>query len=507
MCTMRPAAALACLAFIALGCSAENATGPGADLRRFASVGSEPSPLVAAPLTDTKMTVSWVDHSPNEAGFEIHRSATPTGVFTLDATTAAKVTSYADGGLTPTTDYCYKVRAFRTNGGRATYSSFSNVACAKTYGPPESPHNVAAVPNEQERVILSWGAADGATGYSLERAAASAGPWIGIIVVHGAGRYVDSQRAAEQQVCYRVSATNSWGVTAATPACTVPPAMPTNPAVSAPLAGGLDVTWTDVSGFEDGYEVQRATADLTFAPIAFVARNTTLYHDTAATLDIRYWYRVRAMKDAGYTDFSGWVDGVDASAVPNAPVDVSVTTVGSSAVDLRWTEPSANGAGFRIERTANGGGWTTVASVPWTQTEFSDNPVAGDGQYCYRVIAFNGKGDSQASASDCAQPLKAPTDLVATSAGSSAVNLSWTDASAFESGYEIDQIECYGGSDYKSSCYVMATWVVAAGSTSYQVTGLAAGSAYTFAVYAMGTKNGNPYYSDGSNEVSVHTDP
>lgn len=506
--TLRSTAALALLAFAAFGCSADSTTGPGDGFLLLASIGSDPSPLTAATLSDTKVSVSWQDKSPNEQGFEVHRSSSgATGAFALVATTPAKSTAYTDGGLTPSTDYCYKVRAFRNNGGKPTYSAFSNVGCAKTFGPPAPPQNVSAVPNDLSRVIVSWSAAAGATGYSIERATSLAGDWMGIAGMQTAGPYVDSQRAAEQQVCYRVSASNTWGITAGTPDCTVPPAVPTNPAVAASPAGGLDLTWTDASAVEDGYEVQRATADLQFTTVAVVPRNTTLYHDAAATPDVRYWYRIRATKDGGYTDFSGWADGVNASTTPDAPTEVSANAIGSSSVAIGWTETSANGAGFRIERSTNGGPWMTAATLPWSQSNFDDNTVAADDEHCYRVVAFNGKGDSPASPVDCARPIKAATDLVATSAGSSAIDLTWTDASAFETGYQVVQIACYGGYYYYNYCYTVAAWDLPAGSSQYRVTGLSAGSLYTFAVYAIGTKNGSVYASDESNEASASTDP
>src|SRR5207247_2530121 len=63
-----------------------------------------PSSLNAVAVSDSQVNVSWQDNSPNETGFEIHRSTNgPSGTFTLMATTAAGVTSRADAGLNPST--------------------------------------------------------------------------------------------------------------------------------------------------------------------------------------------------------------------------------------------------------------------------------------------------------------------------------------------------------------------------------------------------------------------
>src|SRR3989442_5479899 len=73
-----------------------------------------PSSLNAVAVSDSQVNVSWQDNSPNETGFEIHRSTSgPNGTFSLIGTTAAGVTSRADTVLTASTQYCYKVSAFK----------------------------------------------------------------------------------------------------------------------------------------------------------------------------------------------------------------------------------------------------------------------------------------------------------------------------------------------------------------------------------------------------------
>src|SRR5207249_10238837 len=73
----------------------------------------------AAPVSKSRIDVSWRDNSTNETGFEVHRSTTgPSGAFILLTTTGANVTSSSDVGLSALTQYCYKVRAFKTTGAK-----------------------------------------------------------------------------------------------------------------------------------------------------------------------------------------------------------------------------------------------------------------------------------------------------------------------------------------------------------------------------------------------------
>jgi hypothetical protein len=113
------------------------------------------SSITATPISGTQIDVVWPDNSRNEAGFEVHRSSPGVG-FTLRASTDPNVTSYRDEGLTPTTQYCYKVRSFKITGRKPTYSTFSEVACATTPNPPAPASDATAVPQNSHVVDIRW---------------------------------------------------------------------------------------------------------------------------------------------------------------------------------------------------------------------------------------------------------------------------------------------------------------------------------------------------------------
>ena len=79
--------------------------------------------------TTAGMTLTWMDNSTNETGFEIYRS-TDNITFTKIATTSANATSYTASGLTISTLYYWKVDAVNSNGSSAqtTTSSLSTTA-------------------------------------------------------------------------------------------------------------------------------------------------------------------------------------------------------------------------------------------------------------------------------------------------------------------------------------------------------------------------------------------
>ncbi len=75
-------------------------------------------------LDSNKVKLTWSDRSDNESGFQIYRSASLQGTYSLITTTAANVTNFIDSGLTSNTRYYYQVNAINAN----ETSGYSNIA-------------------------------------------------------------------------------------------------------------------------------------------------------------------------------------------------------------------------------------------------------------------------------------------------------------------------------------------------------------------------------------------
>ena len=88
-----------------------------------------PSDCAATATTNDRIDLDWADNSLNEFSFEIERSTSgPMGPFAPLATVGANVTSYPNTGLTPASEYCYRVRAVNDAGA----SDWCDVSCATT---------------------------------------------------------------------------------------------------------------------------------------------------------------------------------------------------------------------------------------------------------------------------------------------------------------------------------------------------------------------------------------
>lgn len=438
-----------------VGCDRAEPLAP--DFRASTSNGSgpnvnAPSGTSAVAISYSAINISWRDNSSNETGFEIQRSATgANGAFTLLATTAAGVGSYGDAGLSPLTAYCYRVSAFRLTGGKKSYSAFSNVACATTPAAPvpAAPSAAHAAPQQGRWIIVTWtDNSTNETGFRVERAPASTGPWTSVSTpVQNTTALNDFAFGAEEQtVCYRVFATNSFGDSPASNVqCTAVPAWPTNLAATVRGDGSVDLTWTDNSAVEDGFQVWRASGG-TQSVVATLPANTTGYHDTGLTPNVMYGYQVRATKDGGTSDNSNFVQVVFATTPPAAPANLGVQPTSSSSVYGLWFDQSTNEAGFRVERSMNGGAsWMTAATTGTDEYYFVEAGLSAEQQACYRVFAFNSLGDSPPSNTACTTPPAAPTDLTVTAVDAISVDLTWTDNSAVEDGYEVWAYDGYDG--------------------------------------------------------------
>jgi subtilisin family serine protease len=71
-----------------------------------------PGNLLASSISSSQINLSWTDNSSNETGFKIERKTDSGGTYTEIATTGADVTSYNDTGLSASTTYSYRVRAY-----------------------------------------------------------------------------------------------------------------------------------------------------------------------------------------------------------------------------------------------------------------------------------------------------------------------------------------------------------------------------------------------------------
>jgi DUF5010 C-terminal domain/Fibronectin type III domain len=94
------------------------------------SVPPAPSGLAATAPSGSQINLSWTDNANNEDDVRIERKTGSGGTWAEIATVGANVTTWSNTGLTASTQYFYRLRAYNTTG----YSAYSNEASATTPG-------------------------------------------------------------------------------------------------------------------------------------------------------------------------------------------------------------------------------------------------------------------------------------------------------------------------------------------------------------------------------------
>lgn len=131
-----------------------------------------PSGLTASPASTSQINLSWTGSTDSGgsglAGYKIERcSGSGCSVFVQVALSSA--TSYSDAGLSPSTSYTYRVRAY-DNALPVNNSGYSNTASATTFTPPDttSPTTpfLSGSPFGPTQIDLSWTASTDASGIS-----------------------------------------------------------------------------------------------------------------------------------------------------------------------------------------------------------------------------------------------------------------------------------------------------------------------------------------------------
>lgn len=491
---LRRSVAAPLLLLLVAGCDSELPLAPSFDVSKGVA-GGAPTNLTASAASYHQIWLAWQDNSTNEDGWEVWRSTTgPTSTFTLFTVYPwPNITAGGNDLLQASTEYCYKVRAYKGARRQVSYSDFSNVACATTLAVlPAAPSGVNAAPRFNGYAIhVTWtDNASNENGFRVERSPTTAGPWTTVGSTSSNATSLDDAQvpSAEQPVCYRVFAVNSFGDSGpSNVACTTVPVGPTNLVAAVLSDGSVDLSWTDVSAVEDGFAVYRWTAVGPVALVATLSANATSYHDSGVG-DSTYWYRVYATKDGGTSRGSNTISVVVATKPPAAPANLDAVPQASSIVAVSWLDASANEEGFRVERSADGGAsWVSYYTTGPDQAGLWDNGAAPEQQVCYRVIAFNVKGDSPPSNTDCTTPPAGPTGFTATVIDSVTVDFAWTDNSAVEDGYQIAIDYGYG--------YWEVVATVGPNTTSFRLQGYPYPLYQTYFVVAL--KDGG--YSDRSN--------
>jgi N-acetylneuraminic acid mutarotase len=321
--------------------------------------------------------------------------------------------------------------AFTGQKGKAVVSAIALVPSAGVGQPtplaPAAPANLAAAAQSPTSIALTWSdLSTDETAFELERSADGGVTFAPLATLPaGATAHLDQAGLAPARAYhYRVRAVNAAGpsawsnvAAATTPAVGATPTAPAAPTdLSAQVVSGtaVDLAWSDNSGNETGFVIERSTGGGAYAALASTGPGATTYRDETASAGTSYAYRVRAANAAGQSAASNEAFAATpaAGAAPAAPSGLSAAAVSGNAIRLNWADNSDDETAFVVERATPGGAFSTLATLGAGATSYDDSPVSAGDTFVYRVRATNAFGASgpsnESSATTPTEPQ--PTD-------------------------------------------------------------------------------------------------
>lgn len=131
---------------------------------------------------------------------------------------------------------------------------------------------------------------------------------------------------------------------------------------------------------------------------------------------------------------------------PDAPSNLTVTSLDYSQVSLGWSDNASNETSFQVERSENGGAsFTSIASVPANTTTFQDTTVMNGSSYIYQVRAYNGSSASDpsntvtANVPELTTPPEAAYGSTAQAIDMSRIDIQWIPGDSNATGFVIER--------------------------------------------------------------------
>ena len=414
---------------------------------------ADPTGLIATANGSSLVDLTWTDNASNETAYQIERSTTGIGgTYSLLVTLGANSNGYSDTGLSASTEYCYRVRAMNLS----VPSGYAGPACATT----------TAIPN----TALDFGGTNAYVSFgdpaSLRLSAFTLEMWIrrdgaGVATDTGTNGIPDAiplltkgraeAEAAAVDINYFLGIKASSGVLCAD---FEEGAGGASPSGNHPILGTTTIgtgTWHHVAATYDGttwmlYLDGNLEAQLSVGqPVAAASNVAVALASALSSTNVA----------SGF--FDGVIDEVRIWNVARTQTQIQGTintalSTPTSGLVARWALDE--GAADAV----NGSAGTTV-----------NGSVLGSSYAWVTGSPFN----------ISTTPPAAPIEFGADAPSNSQVNLSWSDVSSNESGFEIERSTSGIGGSYS----LLTTRP--ANSTSYSDAGLASSTEYCYRIRAV----------------------
>jgi fibronectin type 3 domain-containing protein len=439
---------------------------------------------LAGTATETEVTLTWADNATNETGYVVQRRPGSGGTWSTVATLDADAATHTDTDLTGETAYQYRVFAINALGD----SDFSNTLTISTTAAPTAP----VAPTKLEAtasgsaIALTWqDNSDNEDTFVIQRRLPG-GEWqeLAVVAADGTG-YADTATTAATTYEYRIAAENTVGrsrfngpVGATTPAA--------SEFASHDIGTNVLPGSTTVVTPNSAYDMTAGGVTLFGHADSFRFTSTLVTGDFDLTVHVADYDAAEGNSRVGLMARDGLAADARHASM-SFDVDMFRLYYRSSPgshTDVRNKVPTTSVSHLRLQRDGSTFiGYVSTDGLNWTE----HGRVDIDMPQSLRVGMFASATSTRATSrvefrdlglvggSNLSAPL-APTETAA-APRVGAIELTWEDNSGDETGFIVQSATSGGGWNH------LAT--LPAGSTTYDVTGLAAGQSYTFRVVAF----------------------
>ncbi len=337
------------------------------------TVPAVPTSVATTATAYNKINITWKDNSTNETGFEVYRSTSSAGTYSIVTTTAANKTSFTDSSLLPSSTYFYKVQAINQYGNSGlspmdTLTTGSGLNYSYYVGTWTSTPNFATLTPSKTGTLPNFSISTGSGnnfGFLFQ----------GQITIPTTGSYTFYTTSDNGSNLYiggytssNLVVSNVFSITAAQKSGTITLNAGVYPIYVAYYynKSGLNFGSASLSVSYKGPNISQQTIPNS----AFIQQ--TYYVPSATTPAL--------------------------PAAPAAPSNFAATAISVSKIALSWTNLATNATGYQIYRSiSNNNTFSLLATLPPTATSYTDSSLGANLTYYYSINAI-GTGGTSSSA-------------------------------------------------------------------------------------------------------------
>ena len=305
--------------------------------------------------------------------------------------TSNSTTTFRKAGLSASTDYKFRVRAYKMEGKTAVYSEYSATVAAMTN--PSVMTGAMLGGRAADALRINWSKNASADGYIVEMYQGDKWVRVAKITSNATTTYRASGLKASTVYKFRVRAYKMSGKTAlygnysATVTARTNPSVMTGAKLGGRAADALRINWSK-NASADGYIVEMYQGDKWVRVDKITNNSTTTFRKAGLSASSVYKFRVRAYKMSGKTALYGnYSATVTARTNPSVMTGVKIGGKAKDALRVNWTKNSS-AQGYIVEMY-QGNKWVRVGKITnGNTTTFRKAGLVKNTAYKFRVCAY-----------------------------------------------------------------------------------------------------------------------